>query len=152
MNIPYLYDRDTVGTWYEPRTEEFYRLGQDSAISPSSKDKTRVLVLNIDNQCDFDLPGWALPVPGAVQDAVRFIEWAYKNLNHITRFLNTFDKHPRFAIYHPLWWMNKEGMHPAPFTEISSDDIAQGVWIPTTDIDWSRLYVELLEKGNSCAG
>jgi nicotinamidase-related amidase len=40
----------------------------------------------------------------------------------------TLDSHHPVDIAHPAWWVDKSGQSPAPFTIISADDVAQGVW------------------------
>lgn len=147
MNTPNLYYPAAVGTWYTPRVTDFYNLGALSGFTPSEADRYSVLALNIDNQADFNIPGWALAVPGAVEDATRYIGWGYKNAKRISKYLSTKDRHKVKSIFHASWWRDADGNHPKPFQEISLKDVLEGKWIPIENPEWSITYLELLEKG-----
>ncbi len=145
-SMPSLYDEALVGTWYKPRLTDFYNLGALSGVKPEGE-KNSVLALNIDNQADFNIPGWALAVPGAVADATRYVGWGYRNVTKVSKYLSTKDKHKRKSIFHASWWMDAAGNQPNPFQEITLKDVIQGIWIPVENPAWSITYLELLEKG-----
>ena len=102
-------------------------------IEPSVSDRVRVALLIVDAQITFCIPGYELYVGGrsgrgAVQDNVRLCRFIYRNLRYITRIFPTMDTHTRYQIFHPLFWVNAAGGHPEPYTVISHDDLARGVW------------------------
>ena len=85
-------------------------------------------ILGIDPQKSFCDEDGALPVSGASEDmrrAATFIErvGAYIDAMHIT-----LDTHYLLHIAHPIFWVDKDGNHPAPYTIISVEDVEQGRW------------------------
>ncbi|MEM3120037.1 MAG: isochorismatase [Nitrososphaerota archaeon] len=46
----------------------------------------------------------------------------------ITRIFATLDTHEAMQIFHPLFWVNQNGEHPEPYTQISAEDVEQGRW------------------------
>lgn len=93
--------------------------------------KLNVHLVIIDGQNDFmDQPGAALPVPGATDDMKRLAAFITGNYKKISAIHATLDSHQIVDIAHPAWWVDKNGMHPAPFTLISADDIEANIWTP----------------------
>ncbi|RMF51251.1 MAG: hypothetical protein D6749_08365 [Chloroflexota bacterium] len=148
MSLPSFYAPEKVGQIYEPDLQGAYQAGAAAFQAPASADQQRVLLWLIDMQNDFILPAplGRLPVPNAVQDAQRTIEWIYRNVHQITHIAASLDTHIPFQIFYPTWWRNAKGERPAPYTIISAEDVAKGVWIATTEPDWSARYVEELER------
>jgi nicotinamidase/pyrazinamidase len=99
-------------------------------------------LLIIDVQKDFH-PGGSLAIPTAGQDAERIAALIRSNPDRIDRIVATMDSHQKLHIAHPGFWCsggegnNTSGKErrPAPFTVISADDIAKGVWKPRTDLN-----------------
>ncbi|MGQ5522005.1 hypothetical protein ACUHMQ_01965 [Chitinimonas sp. PSY-7] len=86
-------------------------------------------LLIIDPQNDFcDIPGAALPVPGANADLNRVAALVARLESHIDAIHVTLDSHNPLDIAHPAWWQNAVGELPAPFTVISEADVAGGLW------------------------
>ncbi len=117
-------------------------------LSPAIMDGKRTLLLLIDPQKDFTNPDGALSVPGAVGDVERICRFIYRKGEEITTIMASLDTHKVFQIFHPAWWTNANGENPAPYTLITSEDIAKGIWRPAfgnprLSID----YVNELEKG-----
>src|SRR6185295_7817801 len=98
-----------------------------------------------DCQVGFCAPGASLFVPGAVEDTSRTIEWLYKNLDRITQVAFSLDTHRVFQIFHPAWWIDDQGNHPAPFTNISLADVREGKWKPVAHPAECLEYVKRLE-------
>ncbi len=148
MSAPSFYDPAQVGRIYEPDLQRAYAEGAAARRTPASSDQQRVLLWLIDMQNDFILPAplGRLPVPNAVQDAQRTIEWLYRNVHSVTQIAASLDTHTPFQIFYPTWWRNAQGEPPAPYTVISAEEVAKGVWTPTLDETWSVQYVEELEK------
>src|SRR3954471_24425688 len=99
-------------------------------IASSAQDKYRIAAFGIDAQIGFCTPGASLFVPGAVEDTQRTLAWLYGNLDKITQLAFSLDTHRVFQIFHPAWWIDDKGKHPAPFTNISTSDVREGTWKP----------------------
>ncbi len=90
-------------------------------------------ILAIDCQNDFVSPKGSayegtLYVPGAEKDCERIEKFILKNNNEIDHISFTMDTHQPNSIFHPSFWLDKNGNHPAPFTTITSNDIKNGIW------------------------
>lgn len=95
------------------------------------KNALKIHLLVIDPQIDFcDLPGSALPVPGADADMKRVAKLIDRVGHKLDDIHVTLDSHRLIDIAHPAWWMDGKGNPPAPFTQISSSDIEAGIWTP----------------------
>jgi nicotinamidase-related amidase len=114
-----------------------YRKNND--IQAAAKDKFRICLMGIDFQNTFCLPptakvgGGQLYVggrsgTGAVDDVTRMAEFMYKNLRYITENVPSMDTHRLMQIFHPFFWVDPDGNHPAPMTDISVDDVKSGKW------------------------
>lgn len=106
--------------------------------------KIRLLV--IDPQVDF-CEGGALPVPGGNGDMERLAAMVTRLGGRIDDIAVTLDSHRTIDIAHPAWWVDSQGRNPAPFTLITSADLAAGTWTPRNP-DWrqrSTDYVKALE-------
>ena len=91
----------------------------------------RIEFLIIDPQNDFsDTPGAALPVPGASADAERLAQLLDRLGDRIADIHVTLDTHQRLDIAHPLFWRNRAGSQPPPFTQLTVADVENGVWQP----------------------
>ena len=148
MDLPAFYDPAKVGQLYTPDVARAYEAGAATFQHPDSEDKPRTLLWLIDVQIDFVFPApiGHLPVPNAVADTCRTIEFIYRNVQQITHIAASLDTHLPFHIFYPSWWKNTNGEHPAPYTVVSHDEVRRGVWMPVTEPEWSQYYVEMLEK------
>ena len=115
-------------------------------VAPAAHDKLRIAAFGIDCQVGFCTPGASLFVPGAVEDTTRTVEWLYTNLDRITQVAFSLDTHRVFQIFHPAWWIDDDGKHPAPFTNISLADVREGRWKPIAHPAECLEYVKQLEK------
>jgi len=98
----------------------------------------RTALLNIDFQNDFgDQPGAALPVPGAMADAMRMAMVVRQRPRRFEHVVSTLDTHARIDIAHPAGWRDPAGNMPAPFTCITAAEVARGDWVP---YDMALLY------------
>jgi nicotinamidase/pyrazinamidase len=107
----------------------------------SSGNNTTLLL--IDCQNDFH-PGGSLAIPTADADARRIADFINAHGRNISRIVATLDTHQKLHIAHPHFWcqgkfdaakeQTKAVKHPPPFTQISSDDILNGVWRVRPDI------------------
>ena len=105
-------------------------------------------LLIIDPQNDFILKDAPLHVPGAKADMYRLSAFI---LSHkIDNIHVTLDSHHLLHIAHPIFWMDKAGNHPDPFTIITKYDVINEKWL-TTDKKyraWSYSYIKAL--GQMC--
>jgi len=118
---------------------------REHGVKPSAEDRFKIAAFGIDAQVGFCTPGASLFVPGAVEDTQRVLAWLYGNCDKITALHFSLDTHRVFQIFHPAWWVDERGAHPAPFTAISRDDVRSGRWAPVTHPRESLEYVEKLE-------
>ena len=135
--IPSFFNPESVGKiWrvpYQSRATEAQAYAKTHSVAPAHSDKARICLLAIDVQNTFCLPEFELFVGGrsgngAVEDTQRLCEFIYRNLGIITEIAPTMDTHAATQIFHPVFWMNAAGEHPAPMTMISYEEIEQGKW------------------------
>ena len=137
LPLPPHYDPARVGAiWrvpYEARAAAAEAWADRYALQPARHDRLRVALLAVDVQNTFCLPDFELYVggrsgTGAVDDNRRLCEFIYRNLGVITDIIPTLDTHQAAQIFHALFFVDAEGRHPAPMTQITEEDIAAGVW------------------------
>jgi nicotinamidase-related amidase len=124
---------------------EILKLANEEKLSPAIEDKQKTLLIAIDMQQDFMEKG-ALGVPGSHKDVERLVMWIYANMEKLTQITASIDTHNPFQIFHPCWWMDKDGKNPPPFTAITLKDLDNGTWLAAINPKASREYVENLEK------
>lgn len=124
--VPYLERALEAKTW-----------AKENNIQPAATDKKRVGLLLIDVQNTFCIPDFELFVNGAVEDNIRLCEFIYRNLGKITEIIPTMDSHTAMQIFHPIFWINKDGEHPTPATIISYEDVQQSVWQVNPELAYS---------------
>eukprot|EP00512_Aurantiochytrium_limacinum_P001386 CAMPEP_0171489480 /NCGR_PEP_ID=MMETSP0958-20121227/2779_1 /TAXON_ID=87120 /ORGANISM="Aurantiochytrium limacinum, Strain ATCCMYA-1381" /LENGTH=291 /DNA_ID=CAMNT_0012022695 /DNA_START=378 /DNA_END=1253 /DNA_ORIENTATION=- len=114
---------------------------------PTSRGGTCLLI--IDPQNDFH-PGGSLGIPSADRDASRIAHMIETHLDQINEIYVTLDTHMKYHIAHGNFWVNIDGQHPSPFTNITLEDIEKGLWRPARKEDgldqWVRKYVGALES------
>ncbi len=148
MKVPSFWNPEKVGDHRRPDMAQARQEGLAAGLKPATKDEKRRIVVGIDYQVDF-VDG-SLRVEGAVGDLRRFIEYLYGNAENISGMLFSLDQHLPWQIFHPLWWKDKDGNHPEPFTAITEDDIKEERWIPQLEKQWSKEYpTRLRETGQS---
>ncbi|MCU0444952.1 MAG: isochorismatase family protein [Microscillaceae bacterium] len=103
-------------------------------------------LLIIDAQYDFCNPNGALYVPGAEKDMERLKKMILNNVDSLDHICVTLDSHPVNDISHPSFWQDKTGKQPAPFTQITAQDIKNGAWTPRFYPQQALKYLEDLEK------
>lgn len=89
----------------------------------------------IDIQNDFmNIPGAALPVPGANADAIRAAALVDRVGHKLSDVHVSFDTHFPCDYRHPVMWTNERGEHPLPITQggnlITASDMRAGIWTP----------------------
>jgi nicotinamidase-related amidase len=149
LPLPDFYEPKQVSQLYIERAGLITDAGEAFAarhgIAPAGKDKFRVAAFGIDVQVGFCTPGASLFVPGAVEDTQRTVEWLYRNLDKVSGLFFSMDTHRVFQIFHPAWWVDAQGRHPAPLTPIFHDDVRSGKWAAVHHPRESLEYVKKLE-------
>lgn len=149
MSVPKFFDTKKIPEIYLERSaqvaQEAEEFREKYKIAPAARDKFRIAAFGIDCQIGFCTPGASLFVPGAVEDTERTVKWIYKNVDKITGLHFSMDTHRIFQIFHPAWWIDGKGWHPAPLTAISSEDIKSGKWVPIAHPAECLEYTKRLE-------
>lgn len=104
--------------------------------------------LLVDCQNTFAHPNGHLYVNGAekaMDNLANFIKKHSKKIDDITA---TMDSHQLFHIAHPIFWKDKKGNHPTPFTKITLEDFNNGLYrtsLPSCQLI-AKNYLEQLKK------
>jgi len=137
LSFPEFFDADKVGTvWripYEERAKQARDWALQHGLQPASADQTRSWLMLIDVQNTFCIPEFELYVAGAngkaaIEDNIRLCEFIYRNLAGITHISATMDTHKTTQVFHAIFFVDVDGNHPAPFTDIHSADVRDGKW------------------------
>ena len=137
LPIPDFFDPSRVGEiWkvdYSARAADAKAFALQHDLKPVGASSGRISLLLIDVQNTFCLPGFELFVGGrsgngAVEDNVRLCQFIYRNLDKLTHIIATMDTHKSHQIFHPIFFINAQGDHPAPYTDIHVDELQSGKW------------------------
>lgn len=160
FQYPSFYDPNKVGTLFLTRNTEVAAAGvkyaHDNDVRPAREDQQgeRVVLTIVDGQIDFIFPDGALPVPGAVADTRRTIEWIYRNVEKITSIQLSLDTHVPYQIFSPLWWADRiTKAMPAPMTTIiNASNYGKRYtpkFVPDFDPNWNRTYIDQLKSAGN---
>jgi nicotinamidase/pyrazinamidase len=97
-------------------------------------------------QNDFCRSDGALYVKGAEMDVARLGKFTATHSDKIDHIIMTQDNHHVIDISHPEFWEDNNGNPPAPFTEINTENVLQGVWRPRYNREKAIEYLQKLEK------
>lgn len=136
--IPSFFDSTRVGeVWkvdYAARAEDAktFALQHNLPLASSSTEKISLLLIDVQNT--FCIPEFELFVSGrsgngAVEDNIRLCEFIYRNIGNITNIIATMDTHFAHQIFHPNFFVNENGNHPAPYTDIHAQELKSNKWI-----------------------
>jgi nicotinamidase-related amidase len=138
LPIPPFFDADKVGAVWRIPYEECAKQARDWALQhrlqPASADQVATWLMLIDVQNTFCIPEFELYVAGAsgraaVDDNIRLCGFIYRNLGNITHITATMDTHRTAQVFHAVFFVDADGNHPAPFTDIHAADLRTGKWI-----------------------
>ena len=124
---------------YNQRAAEAIEWAKIHKILPISRStgQPKIAVVGIDYQLTFCNPQVnELFVSGnngegSILDSVRMAEFIYRYIHLITKTIWTLDTHNIWQIFYPLFWVDKEGFNnPAPYTNITYEDVRDGKWKP----------------------
>ncbi len=127
---------------YQQRAEQARAWAAEQGLRPAAEDRRRTALLLVDVQNTFCLPEFELFVAGrtgrgAIDDTARIASFLYRNLERVTQVIATLDTHTAAQIFHPLFWVDARGAHPAPHTVITLADLERGRWRVNPTIAWS---------------
>ncbi len=143
LPIPSFFESSRVGEiWkvdYAARADQARDWANQHDLKPASPQGAvpvstdRISLLLIDVQNTFCIPNFELFVggrsgQGAVDDNIRLCEFIYRNLANITHISATMDTHTSQQIFHPIFFVDREGNHPAPYTDIQTIELREGKW------------------------
>ncbi|HKG54951.1 MAG TPA: hypothetical protein VKB04_11885 [Anaerolineales bacterium] len=137
--IPDFFDAKKVGTIWRVPYEERAKAAREWAraqngLQPASTDSIKTWLMLIDVQNTFCIPNFELYVGGrsgrgAVEDNVRLCEFIYRNLGNITQITATLDTHKAMQVFHAIFFVDKDGNHPTPYTDIHVSELQEGKWM-----------------------
>ena len=137
LPIPVFFDPGRLDqVWsvaYEDRARDAKEWALRHGLQPASTAGTKIWLLLVDVQNTFCIPGFELYVAGrsgkgAVDDNRRLCEFIYRNLGIITQITATMDTHQALQIFHAIFLVDEQGEHPAPYTNVSAEDVRLGKW------------------------
>jgi nicotinamidase-related amidase len=137
LPIPEFFNADQVGSvWripYETRAQQAREWARLHKLEPASADQTKTWLMLIDVQNTFCIPDFELYVGGrsgrgAVEDNTRLSQFMYRNLANITHITATMDTHTTMQVFHAIFFVDKDGNHPAPYTDIHLSELRAGTW------------------------
>ena len=146
MNPPSFFDSGKIGTLFYPDMGVISAEASKAQLPPASGDGQNVHLVLIDMQVDFCHEQGNLYVPGSLDDIERICRFITKHAANITQITSTLDSHVPFQIFHPPWWVDADGNHPAPFTLIEHQDILDGKWRAVIAEQYSAEYCRQLEE------
>lgn len=107
-------------------------------------------LLIIDPQNDFlDIPGAALPVPGAQADMDRLATWLRTHADQVGQITVTLDSHASVGVERVTFWQQADGSVVPPFTVVSAADLHAGRFRPRDAGKSAEVlaYLRALESG-----
>jgi nicotinamidase-related amidase len=118
---------------YEERAKDAKDWALQHRLQPASAGQTKTWLMLVDVQNTFCIPGFELYVAGrsgrgAVNDNRRLCEFIYHNLDVITQITATMDTHQAMQIFHAIFLVDEQDEHPAPYTNVSAEDVRMGKW------------------------
>ncbi len=118
---------------YEQRAAQAGEWAQRHALRTAADAKRRVWLLLVDVQNTFCIPDFELFVAGrsgrgAVDDNLRLCEFIYRNLGIITHISATMDTHLTQQIFQAIFFVDRDGKHPAPYTIIQAGELRSAKW------------------------
>ncbi len=131
---PTIYDPNRVSEFFTPSYDEIMSSAQHwrtvHKLAPRRKDKYSIAVTIIDQQKTFCLNDGELSIaPASISDTSNICEFLYRNMRVISDIILTLDTHYLFQIFHPLFWIDKDGNHPKGFTTVLPGDVGRSIFV-----------------------
>ena len=144
-DLPSFYDPQRIGTLFYPNMAAISAAASATTFAPASSNDPNILLVIVDMQVDFCHSHGSLYIKGAEEDIERLIAFICRHADKISKISCTLDSHLPFQIFHPSWWADEKGEHPAPLTAIEETAVSSGQWHPLLDSQHSTDYVKQLE-------
>ncbi len=137
LPLPDFFDPNRVNlVWkvpYQERAQQARQWAREHNLNPAPKDTSRIWLLLVDVQNTFCIPDYELFVGGrngraAVEDNIRLCEFIYRNLAAISHITTTLDSHTAMQVFHPLFFIDKNGAHPKPYTDVQAQELRRKRW------------------------
>ena len=137
LQLPEFYDVEKVSSvWripYEERAKQARDWARLHQLEPASADQTKTWLMLVDVQNTFCIPEFELYVGGrsgrgAVEDNTRLSQFIYHNLGSISHISATMDTHKAMQVFHAIFFVDRDGNHPAPYTDIHLSELRDGKW------------------------
>ena len=137
LPVPEFFDPGSLDkVWrvdYEERAQQAEDWARQHNLGPAGSSKPRIWLLLVDVQNTFCVPGFELFVAGrsgrgAVDDNVRLCRFIYRNLDLITQISATMDTHLPQQVFHAMFFVDRDGNHPMPYTNIEAGELRSGRW------------------------
>jgi nicotinamidase-related amidase len=137
LPVPDFFDAEKVGeVWripYEQRARQARDWARQHSLRPAAVDSTRMWLMLIDVQNTFCISEFELYVGGrsgrgAIEDNTRLCNFIYRNLGNITHITATMDTHLTMQVFHAIFFIDKDGNHPGPYTDIHVSELREGKW------------------------
>jgi nicotinamidase-related amidase len=138
LPVPSFFDSSRVSEiWkvdYATRADQASDWAHQHNLKPAPVSKGRISLLLVDVQNTFCIPEFELFVGGrsghgAVDDNIRLCEFIYRNLGKITDITATLDTHLSQQIFHPIFFVDRDGNHPAPYSIIQAEELQRNEWM-----------------------
>jgi len=138
LPVPEFFNSNNVGAVrripYEERAGQARDWARLHSLQPAAKDPTRSWLLLIDVQNTFCISDFELYIGGrsgrgAVEDNARLCDFIYRNLSSITHITATMDTHKTMQVFHAIFFVDKDGNHPAPYTDIHTSELRDRKWL-----------------------
>lgn len=118
---------------YQARAAEAVEWAYRHKIKPAGAQAFDFALLIVDFQIAFCMLIGSLFVGGrsgrgAIDDVKRLCYFILKYGHLIKRIITTLDTHRAMAVFHGMFWVDKNGKHPNPGTQITTSDVRRGVW------------------------
>ena len=135
LPLPDFFDPERVGQLYrvpyQDRAAEALAFAGAHRLRPAAGDSPRIGLLLVDCQNTFCLPGGELFVGGrsglgAVKDSWRLCQFLYRHLARISEVVLTLDTHTAIQVFHPHFFLDRNGDPPAPYSQVTSGDLESG--------------------------
>lgn len=105
-----------------------------------------IKLLIIDPQNDFcDIPGAALPVPGADADMKRLAAFIAEHGERLSGITVTLDSHASVAVERTSFWKKGDGSDMPAFTEVSAADVLARRFLPRNE-DLAGQVLRMLDE------
>ena len=134
LPIPDFFDPERVSlVWripYEERARQAREWTGQHRLQPVSADLTKTWLMLIDVQNTFCIPDFELYVWWAQRRWKTMPACANSSIAtwEITQITATMDTHMTMQVFHAIFFVDQDGNHPAPYTDVHLSELQEGRW------------------------